>query len=115
MRLRHLDRRDHGVTHKHLLLADDACDMCLDVADDGDIPLDAPFSSGGVLGLSHPGDRCCPGPAGVNVKPPLADLGKAQGYSLNPRSGWISLDVPEGTIDPVPGGVTDHHITIVYL
>src|ERR1035441_710343 len=69
--------RDFGVTHKHLLLADDACDMCLDVADDGDIPLDAPFSSGGVLGLSHPGDRCCPGPAGVNVSPPLADLGKA--------------------------------------
>src|ERR1017187_1484679 len=107
--------RDHGVTHKHLLLADDACDMCLDVADDGDIPLDAPFSAGGVLGQIHPGDRCAPAPSGVNVKPPLADLGKAQGYSLNPRSGMISLDVPEGTIDPVPGGVTDHHITVVYL
>jgi 8-oxo-dGTP pyrophosphatase MutT (NUDIX family)/2'-5' RNA ligase len=107
--------RDNGVTHKHLLLADGACDMCLDAADDGDIPLDAPFSSGGVLGLSHPQDRCCPGPAGVSVKPPLADLGKAQGYSLNTRSGMISLDVPEGTITPVPGGPTDHHITIVYL
>jgi hypothetical protein len=69
--------RDHGVTHKHLLLADGACDLCKDAAEDGIIPLDAPFSSGGVLGLSHPGDRCCPGPAGVNVEPPLAHLGKS--------------------------------------
>jgi 2'-5' RNA ligase len=37
------------------------------------------------------------------------------GYDLGPRSGMISLDLPEGLIDPVPGGVTDHHITIVYL
>jgi 8-oxo-dGTP pyrophosphatase MutT (NUDIX family) len=69
--------RDNGVQFKHLLLADGACDMCKDAAEDGDIPLDAPFSSGGVLGLSHPGDRCVPAPAGVDVKPPLADLGKA--------------------------------------
>ena len=27
----------------------------------------------------------------------------------------ISLDLPEGTITPVPGGVTDHHVTVVYL
>ena len=27
----------------------------------------------------------------------------------------ISLDIPEGAITPVPGGVTDHHITVVYL
>jgi len=37
------------------------------------------------------------------------------GYSLNPRSGMISLDVPEGTIKPLPGGVDDHHVTVVYL
>jgi hypothetical protein len=108
--------RDHGVTHKHLLLADDACDMCLDVADDGDIPLDAPFSAGGVLGQIHPGDRCAPAPSGVNVKPPLADLGKASGHAApRARAGWISLDIPDGTITPVPGGVTNHHITIAYL
>ena len=38
-----------------------------------------------------------------------------RGYDLNPRSGWISLDLPPGTISPVPGGVADHHITVVYL
>lgn len=27
----------------------------------------------------------------------------------------ISLDLPEGLIKPVPGGVTDHHVTVVYL
>jgi Phage portal protein len=30
----------------------------------------------------------------------------ASGYSLSPRSGMISLDLPEGLIKPVPGGVT---------
>jgi 2'-5' RNA ligase len=38
-----------------------------------------------------------------------------RGYDLNPRSGMISLDLPPGTISPVPGGVADHHITVVYL
>ena len=37
--------RDHGITHKHLLLSPDACDICKDAAEDGDIPLDAPFSA----------------------------------------------------------------------
>lgn len=46
----------------------------------------------------------------------IGDLAKhARGYELSPRSGMISLDLPEGLIDPVPGGVTDHHITVVYL
>src|ERR1035441_10599412 len=108
--------RDNGVQFEHLLLADGACDMCKDAAEDGDIPLDAPFSSGGGLGLSHPQDRCCPGPAGVNVEPPLAVLGKAPGHAApRARAGWISLDIPDGTITPVPGGVTNHHITIAYL
>jgi len=38
-----------------------------------------------------------------------------RGYDLNPRSGMISLDMPPGIITPVPGGVTDFHITVVYL
>ena len=46
--------RDHGVTHKHLLPSPGACDECLDVAADGDIPLDAPFSAGGMTGIVHP-------------------------------------------------------------
>ena len=69
--------RDNGVQYKHLLLSPGACDICKDAAEDGDIPLDAPFSSGGVLGLSHPADRCCPGPSWVDAEPPLADLARA--------------------------------------
>jgi 2'-5' RNA ligase len=51
----------------------------------------------------------------------LNDQGKrsvaksTSGYSLNPRSGMISLDVPDGLITPLPGGVDDFHITVVYL
>ncbi len=37
------------------------------------------------------------------------------GYDLNPHSGMISLDLPPGTIKPPPGGVDDHHVTVVYL
>lgn len=39
----------------------------------------------------------------------------ASGYDLSPRSGMISLDLPGGLIEPLPGGVTDHHVTVVYL
>lgn len=42
-------------------------------------------------------------------------IGLARGYELNPRGAWISLDLPAGIIMPVPGGVTDHHITVIYL
>ena len=31
------------------------------------------------------------------------------------RSVWVSLDLPDGTISAVPGGPTDHHITVVYV
>lgn len=74
--------RDHGVQFKHLLLSPNACDLCKDAAEDGDIPLDAPFSAGGVIGAVHPGDRCVPAPSWVDVEPPLADLGKASGGSV---------------------------------
>jgi 8-oxo-dGTP pyrophosphatase MutT (NUDIX family) len=40
---------------------------------------------------------------------------ETSGYDLKPLSGMISLDVPAGLIDPVPGGADDHHITVVYL
>lgn len=45
------------------------------------------------------------------------DVAKAaRGYELNPRSGMISLDLPDGLIPTVPGGVTDtRHLTVVYL
>lgn len=31
------------------------------------------------------------------------------------RSVWIGLDLPDGTIPAVPGGPTDHHVTVVYV
>jgi 8-oxo-dGTP diphosphatase len=39
----------------------------------------------------------------------------ARGYDLKPRSGMIYLELPPGTVRPVPGGVDDHHITVCYL
>jgi 8-oxo-dGTP pyrophosphatase MutT (NUDIX family) len=111
--------RDYGVTHKHLLLSPDACDLCKDVAEDGDIPLDAPFSAGGVIGQVHVRDRCVPAPSQAAAEPPLADLGKAakddetrasfllirsrcpedgkHRYLLHLRSGSGEWDLPGGT------------------
>jgi SPP1 gp7 family putative phage head morphogenesis protein len=40
---------------------------------------------------------------------------KAAVPGLTSRSGMISLDLPPGTVRPVPGGVDDHHVTVVYL
>lgn len=38
------------------------------------------------------------------------------GYDgLTKRTGMIYLDLPPGTVRPVPGGVDDHHVTLVYL
>lgn len=38
------------------------------------------------------------------------------GYdNLTKRSGMIYLDLPEGAVRHLPGGVDDHHITLVYL
>ena len=34
---------------------------------------------------------------------------------LTACSGMISLDLPGGLIEPLPGGVTDFHVTVVYL
>ena len=40
----------------------------------------------------------------------------ATGYQdLTPRSAMIYLEIPEGLVGQVPGGVDDHHITLVYL
>jgi hypothetical protein len=40
-------------------------------------------------------------------------LGRVPG--LTKRSGMISLDLPAGLIPAVPGGLNDHHVTVVYL
>jgi 8-oxo-dGTP pyrophosphatase MutT (NUDIX family) len=71
--------RDFGVTHKHLLIApDDRCDICKDAEDEGVIPLDAIFPSGGLGGPFHPNCRCVPAPDGVDLEPPQAHIGKAE-------------------------------------
>lgn len=41
--------------------------------------------------------------------------GYPAGSAPGSGAGMISLDLPEGTIPPVPGGLTDHHVTVVYL
>ena len=82
--------RDHGVQYKHLLLSPGACDICKDAADDGDIPLDAPFSAGGVIGAVHPACRCAPSPADVDAEPPLARLGKSAAEDES-RAGFLML------------------------
>lgn len=70
--------RDLGVERKHLLTAGDACVICRGDAEDGLIPLDAPFSSGTSGEPVHIQCRCMPAPAGVNVTPPQAHLDKAE-------------------------------------
>jgi 2'-5' RNA ligase len=45
----------------------------------------------------------------------LANDGEAIELSGTLRSGWIGLNLPDGTIKAVPDGVTDHHVTIVFL
>jgi 8-oxo-dGTP pyrophosphatase MutT (NUDIX family)/2'-5' RNA ligase len=42
-------------------------------------------------------------------------VSKAATPGLTSRSGMISLDLPPGTVRPVPGGLADHHVTVVYL
>jgi 8-oxo-dGTP pyrophosphatase MutT (NUDIX family) len=70
--------RDTGVAYKHLLLApNDTCDICKNAHDEGVIPLDAIFPSGGLGGPFHPQCRCVPAPAGVDVEPPQAHIGKS--------------------------------------
>ena len=83
--------RDYGVTHKHLLLSPNACDLCKEVAEDGDIPLDAPFSAGGVIGQIHVRCRCCPAPSSVSAEPPLADLGKFAAAEDESRAGFLMM------------------------
>lgn len=57
-------------------------------------------------------------PAAIGANGSTAGARAMNGYPAgeqDTRPGMISLDLPPGTIAPVPGGVTDHHITVVYL
>ena len=103
--------RDYGVTHKHLLLSPNACDMCKDAAEDGEIPLDAPFSEGGVIGQIHVRCRCCPAPSSVNAEPPLADLGKSAAIEDESRVAWLLIRARDRRREmavPPPGAPRRH-------
>lgn len=52
---------------------------------------------------------------GAELDKTTGAVGLARGYDLNPQWGWISLDLPPGTIAPAPGGVQDHHVTVIFL
>jgi len=41
--------------------------------------------------------------------------GKSATPGLTKRSGMVSIDLPAGLIESVPGGVGDHHVTLAYL
>ena len=70
--------KDNGVSYKRLLVSpDDTCKVCKKASKDGVIPLDAPFSVGGLSGPLHPQCRCIPGPATIDVTPPLAGIKKS--------------------------------------
>jgi len=58
------------------------------------------------------GGRAEVGGAALKAK---ADGAAKNTPGLTKRSGMISLDLPPGTVPTLPGGVDDHHITIVYL
>jgi 8-oxo-dGTP pyrophosphatase MutT (NUDIX family) len=67
--------KDSGVSYKHLLTAPgDACDICMAAKEEGVIPLDAIYP-GGEPPL-HPQCRCVSAPAGIDVEPPQAHIGK---------------------------------------
>lgn len=60
-----------------------------------------------------------PGPKKMAAqrKSPSAQQKKESAADANVgrTSGMVSLDIPKGVIPPVPNGVEDHHITVVYL
>jgi 8-oxo-dGTP pyrophosphatase MutT (NUDIX family) len=71
--------RDNNVQYKHLLVApDDTCDICKSAEEEGDIPLDAIFPSGGLGGPLHVNCRCIPAPAGIDLVPPQAKATKGE-------------------------------------
>jgi len=83
--------KDSGVSYKHLLVSpDDTCDICFAAKEEGVIPLDAIFPGGGQGGPFHPQCRCIPAPAGIDVEPPQAHIGKSATEDES-RLGWLLI------------------------
>jgi 8-oxo-dGTP pyrophosphatase MutT (NUDIX family) len=71
--------REAGVSYKELMVAPGDLDgVCADAASDGMIPLDATFDCGEVIPPLHVQCRCAIAPAGVEVVPPQAHIGKSE-------------------------------------
>ena len=53
----------------------------------------------------------------TDILPRVTGLLKGWGDAakLSPRSGMVSLDIDPGVLPVLPGGIDDHHITVVYL
>ncbi len=85
--------RDSNVQYKHLLIApDDTCDICKSAEEEGDIPLDAIFPSGGLGGPFHPNCRCVPAPAGIDLVPPQAKTIKGESWQEDDHTlAWLLL------------------------
>jgi len=75
----------------------------------------APLPAGSVPRL--PVGTVSPGDGGNATRPGSrpASVRRALPGSVGPRTGMISLDLPPGTVPPVPDGVTDQHVTVIYL
>jgi 8-oxo-dGTP pyrophosphatase MutT (NUDIX family) len=85
--------RDNNVQYKHLLIApDDTCDICKAAEEEGDIPLDAIFPSGGLGGPLHVQCRCIPAPAGIDLVPPQAKTIKGESWQEDDHTlAWLLL------------------------
>jgi 8-oxo-dGTP pyrophosphatase MutT (NUDIX family) len=65
-----------------------------------------------AIAIAQPCDTV-PAEVAAPVEKAAPMLGEVPG--LTKRSGMISLDLPAGLIPVVPGGLNDHHVTVVYL
>jgi 8-oxo-dGTP pyrophosphatase MutT (NUDIX family) len=74
--------REAGVSYKHAVTAPGDLDgECSNAAADGMIPLDSAFDCGEVIPPFHVSCRCAIAPAGMDVLPPQAHIGKSESES----------------------------------
>ncbi len=84
--------REAGVSYKHLIVAPGEVDgVCADAAADGVIPLDAAFDCGEVIPPLHPNCRCGIAPAGMDVLPPQAHIGKSDEDESEPDVAFLLI------------------------
>ena len=114
--------KDCGVQYKHLLIApDDTCDICVAAKMEGPIPLDAIFPGGGLGGPFHPNCRCIPAPAGIEVEPPQAHMGKGDWgtsvhqYARSLYSGAGNCECGDAQDNHAPGSNIEDESRVAWL